>query len=402
MKTLLFATLLVASAPLGAAQAPSARPTPEPLTFASDVRMIRLDVSVVDRAGRPVRGLMAEDFSILEDGKRVLLSVFEAIEDGALATASREGEGAVAAAQAPSLVVRSDSASPRGPGQRIVIVADPSGLSAMQLARVREATADFVAKQATEGDVVRLINLATREVWEGRIPDDRLRLASLGRKLSRHRSPFFTPGGSGDSIAEQIDLDMETEVAESYSQSMRQERFLSRFARAGELLAVFDEILIQLSAIPGRKSLILISDGFPQMRLLDERLERTAHLAREAQAAIHFVDAFGLDGLLPETSGGKMMPVFELAWSRSGGSQDLAEATGGFVSRFANVLTHAVSRAAEEARSYYIVGYAPVRKDDGRFRAVKVKVGRDDVTVRTKKGYIAGGVGSGLVSRRVR
>ncbi len=419
MPTLLLATLLVASAPLGATQPPAQRPTPEPLTFASDVRMIRLDVSVVDRAGRPVRGLMAEDFRILEDGKPVSLSVFEAIEDGALATASREGEGAIAspfdtrterrlvdrspsAAQAPSLVVRSDTPGPRGPGQRIVIVADPSGLTAMQLARVREATSDFVAKQATEGDVVRLINLATREVWEGKIPDDRVRLSSIGRKLSRHRSPFFTPGGSGDSIAEQIDLDMETEVAESYSQSLRQERFLSRFARAGELLAVFDEILIQLSAIPGRKSLVLISDGFPQMRLLDERLERTAHLAREAQAAIHFVDAVGLDGLLPETSGEKMRPVFELAWSRSGGSQDLAEATGGFVSRFANVLTHAVSRAAAEARSYYIVGYAPVRKDDGRFRTVKVKVGQDDVTVRTKKGYIAGGVGSGLVSRRVR
>lgn len=397
MKTLLFASLLSVSAPSGAAQAPAPRPTPEPLTFASDVRMIRLDVSVVDRAGRPVRGLMAEDFSILEDGKPVLLSVFEAIEDGALATASREAEGGIA-----TLAVRSDAPGRRGPGQRIVIVADPSGLTAMQLARVREATSEFVTKQAREGDIVRLINLATREVWEGRIPDDRVRLSSIGRKLSRHRSPFFTPGGSGDSIAEQIDLDMEAEVAESYSQSLRQERFLSRFARAGELLAVFDEILIQLSAIPGRKSLILISDGFPQMRLLDERLERTAHLAREAQAAIHFVDAFGLDGLLPETSGAKMKPVFELAWSRSGGSQDLAEATGGFVSRFANVLTHAVSRAAEEARSYYIVGYAPVRKDDGRFRSVKVKVGRGDVTVRTKKGYIAGGVGSGLVSRRVR
>lgn len=395
--TLLLKTLLIVAVPLGPSQAPPQRPTPEPLTFSSDVRMIRLDVSVVDGAGRPVRGLGAMDFSILEDGKPVELSVFEAIEDGALATTSTDGESGVV-----SLAVRPDARISRAPGQRIVIVADPSGLTPMQLARVREAASEFVAKRATDGDIVRLINLATREVWEGKIPEDRVRLSSIGSKLSRHRSPFFTPGGSGDSIAEQIDLDMESEVGESYSQSLRQERFLSRFARAGELLAVFDEILIQLSAIPGRKSLILISDGFPQMRLLDERLERTAHLAREAQAAIHFVDAYGLDGLLPESAGGTLKPVFELAWNRSAGSQDLAEATGGFVSRFANVLTSAVSRAAEEARSYYIVGYAPVRRDDGRFRTVKVKVRRDDVTVRTKKGYIAGGVGSGLVNRRVR
>lgn len=382
MSTLILAALLALG---GVPQNPPRSPTPEPLTFASDVRMIRLDVSVVDDAGRPVRGLRADDFSILEDGHPVPLSVFEAMEDGALATTVTSEDGGLA-----SLAVRAEGPGARASGQRIVIVVDPAGLSAAQLARVREATSDFVASRSTNGDVVRLINLSTREVWEGRIPDDRIRLASIGRKISRHRSPFFTPGGSGDSIAEQIDLDMEAEVGASYSESLRRERFLSRFARTGELLALFDEILIQLSALPGRKSMVLISDGFPQLRLLDQRLERTAHLAREAQAAIHFVDAYGLDGLLPEGPGQKMRPIFEDAWERSGGSQDLAEATGGFVSRFANVLTNAVSRAAEEARSYYIVGYAPVRRADGKFRTVKVRVNRDDVTVRTKKGYIAG------------
>lgn len=391
MSTLILAALLA----LGAGpQNPPRSPTPEPLTFASDVRMIRLDVSVVDDAGRPVRGLRSEDFSILEDGRPVPLSVFEAMEDGALATTVTSADGGLA-----TLAVRAEAIGARPSGQRIVIVVDPGGLSAAQLARVREAASDFIASRAANGDVVRLINLSTREVWEGRIPDDRIRLASIGRKISRHRSPFFTPGGSGDSIAEQIDLDMEAEVGASYSESLRRERFLSRFARTGELLALFDEILIQLSALPGRKSMVLISDGFPQLRLLDQRLERTAHLAREAQAAIHFVDAYGLDGLLPESAGQKMRPIFEDAWERSGGSQDLAEATGGFVSRFANVLTNAVSRAAEEARSYYIVGYAPVRRDDGRFRTVKVRVGRDGVTVRTKKGYIAGDIGHGRVSR---
>lgn len=383
---------------LGVAAAPQAKASPqtaEPLTFASDVRMIRLDVSVVDGRGRPVRGLSARDFSIKEDGKPVELSVFEAIEDGAVATTSEEG-GSLGA----SVTVRAQSGSSPLGGQRIVIVTDPSGMSPAQLSRVRKAASDFVTTGAKDGDIVRLINLATREVWEGHIPGDRQRLASIGRKISRHRSPFFTPGGPGDSLAEQIDLEMEDDVKEAYTQSVRNERFLSQFARTGELLSLFDEVLIQLSAVPGRKSLILISDGFPQIRRMDERLERTAHLAREAQAAIHFVDAMGMDDLLPEP-GQKMRPIFEEAWNRSGGSQDLAQATGGFVSRFANVLTDAVSRAAEEARSYYIVGYAPAHKDDGRFRSVKVRVDREDVTVRTKKGYIAGGAGSGLVSRRV-
>jgi hypothetical protein len=41
---------------------------PRPPEFHSDVRMIRLDVSVVDGVGRPVAGLRAEDFELREDG----------------------------------------------------------------------------------------------------------------------------------------------------------------------------------------------------------------------------------------------------------------------------------------------------------------------------------------------
>lgn len=391
MSDLIWAAILAATVQTG----PAPPPAKEPLTFRSDIRMIRLDVSVVDGRGAPVRGLGAQDFSIQEDGKPVELSFFEVMEDGALATPSLDATGGV------SLNVRSE-APPASQGQRIVIVTDPSGLTPMQLARVRDSASDFIAHRARDGDLVRLINLATREVIEGRVPNDRLRLASIARKISRHKNPLFTPGGDGSSIAEQIDFDMDEEIGASFSESSRSERFLTQFARTGELLSLFDEILVQLAGVPGRKSLIFISDGFPQMRELDERLERTAHLAREAQAAIHFVDACGLDGLVPEGAGQKLRPVFELAWDRSGGSQDLAEATGGSVSRFANVLTSALVRAAEEARSYYIVGYLPSRKDDGKFRTVKVKVHRPGVTVRTKKGYIAGGIGSGLVSRRVR
>jgi VWFA-related protein len=389
-------TTILAMALQSAATRPQApQPTPEPLTFASDVRMIRLDVSVVDKHGRPVRGLGPGDFSILENGKPVELQVFEAMEDGALATSTEAGEGGRL-----SLAVNAFDPS-RLAGQRIVIVADPSGLNPMQLARIRHGVSDFITQRAQDGDVVRLINLSTRETAEGSIPADRMRLASAGRKISRQRSPLSTSseGLVSDSIADQVDFGADADLAGSFSQSLRTERFLSQFARTGELLSLFDEILIQLAAVPGRKSLIFISEGFPDVRTLDERLERTAHLAREAQAAIHFVDAYGLDGLLPEQQGQKLRGVFEMAWERSAGSQELAEATGGFVSRFANVLTNAVSRAAEEARSYYIVGYAPVRGDDGSFRTVKVKVNRRGATVRTKKGYIAGGSSRLLLGR---
>jgi len=38
----------------------------------------------------------------------------------------------------------------------------------------------------------------------------------------------------------------------------------------------------------------------------------------------------------------------------------------------------------------HVLGYVPPRPDDGKFRAVKVKVSARGVTARTKKGYLAG------------
>ncbi len=45
--------------------------TPQQQTpvFRTDVDVIRLDVSVLDKDRRPVRGLKAEDFTVYEDGK---------------------------------------------------------------------------------------------------------------------------------------------------------------------------------------------------------------------------------------------------------------------------------------------------------------------------------------------
>ena len=80
---------------------------------------------------------------------------------------------------------------------------------------------------------------------------------------------------------------------------------------------------------------MLISPGFPNLMGLDHELQRVATLAREAATAVYYVDSVGLEAAVPEP--GRPLPsLFAEAWRRSGGSQDLAEATGGFTYRFCN------------------------------------------------------------------
>jgi VWFA-related protein len=340
-----------------------------PPEFPADVRLIRLDVSVVDKAGRPIPGLLPEHFVVKEDGREVPVSYFEAFVEG-------EAAGLEVAATDSG---ETESTAPR----RVLLLVDAGGMSPGQLIRARQAVTAYVT-QARDGEWVRVANLATGEVWDGAMPEERPGLLAAARALQRRASAWATRASSSEArIVERVERDLDGEP----SQSETSGRSLSAFAQGVGLLGTLEALITELEGLPGRKALVLISPGFPQMRGLDRRLERVATLARGAATTIYYVDAAGQDGLIPEP-GRRLLPAFEMAWTRSGGSQDLAEATGGFTSRFDNSLLPALRRASEEMRTYYVLGYAPPLAD-GRFRKVSVKVKVPGLSARTKKGYLA-------------
>ena len=344
---------------------------PPPLEFGADVRMIRLDVSVVDGKGRPIPGLSAPDFQIFEDGQPVEVALFEAIQDGETQDVTPMGEEA--------LVVRPRQRLDR----RILLLVDTASMSRGQLQRARDGSSRFLRESAHDGDWVRLVNLSTGEAWDGTVPHDRSALAAVARGLRVGGSPW-----AGTNLPEVIAQTSEGRAGRA-TETATSGQFLSIFAQSAGLLGTLEALLLELDGVEGRKAVVLLSPGFPQLMDLDARLQKVASLARLAATTVYFVDAAGLDDLLPEP-GGKMLPAFEVAWNRSGGAMDLAFATGGFTSRFSNTLLPALDRVGKEMRSYYVVGYVPPRPDDGRFRSVKVKVNVAGATARTKKGYLAG------------
>src|ERR671913_1679168 len=55
-------------------------PPAQPPTFRAAVDAVQLDVSVLDKDRRPVRGLTAADFTVLENGKPRPIVAFSAVE----------------------------------------------------------------------------------------------------------------------------------------------------------------------------------------------------------------------------------------------------------------------------------------------------------------------------------
>jgi VWFA-related protein len=352
---------------LAAAITLAGQQTPGPLEFPADVRVIRLDVSVVDDTGQAVSGLGLEDFEVLEQGRPVEVTYFEAV--------SPQGTRGMA----PGNVV---TGTLNPPPRRVVILVDTTLMTPAQLRRAQHSVADFV-QGGDASDWVQLVDLGTGRGIGGWLEDDRERLTAAAGALRRRGS--FWGGPAGDLlIQEQVDL-----LSGNYSESWTGGRSLSVFARSAGLLGGLEALLVELSALEGRKAVVLVSLGFPQTRDLDRHLERVASLAREAAAAIYYVDVGALDGLLPGPRQ-RLRPVWETLWARSGGAQDLAEATGGFTYRLNNNLAPALDQVADEMGTYYVLGYAPLRPNDGRFRRVKVRVNQEGLQARTKKGYIAG------------
>jgi VWFA-related protein len=408
--------------------------------FPSTVDLVTVDAVVLDKAGRPVRGLKAEDFVIEEDGKPQEIASFEAIDLGDAAEAEPFRSSPVA----------SNRRAGRVPGRAFVILVDDLGLAQASIPFVATTLTRFMDAAFSAGDEVTLGSTSGSIWWSVRWPEGREELQALagklrGGKLSQWSAEFMsdweayqieqwsegvgvpsgtssgqppaqTPTGlentegappvAGTNITGRVvkrwtdahvcdprNPGMCTQMVEMRARennSLRRDR--TRAIMAGVERAVFS-----LSGVRGRKELLLLSEGF----LYDADLpvvRQVAGACREANLAVNFLDARGLVASIEEGtaafSGGPPNPrevvLIEMERLRfeSEGSVALAEDTGGVAVSGTNDLAGRARRIVDESRAYYLIGYrAPSGKVSRDWRKLKVEVKRPETRVRARKGY---------------
>jgi VWFA-related protein len=388
-----------------------------------------VDVVATDRGGEPVLDLQRGDFAVTEDGVPQEIVAFEAVH--------RPVSAAAAPAAGPTPIPEPRSTSNlRPPGREpasFVIVFDELHLGPAEAVRARTAVADFLGNGVADGDRVALVGTAEGTRWTVRIPEGREALRqALDRlqprlvnetvrdrmtdfeamRIDRERDPIVTDvvmrrlldtgeilrdtASSGNPAlpeADQVDgwrSDVQSRAAGVYARAA---------ARNEQALGVVARALEALGGERGRKSLVFASGGMIQ----DPRLgiyRQVVSEARRVNAAVYFLDARGLSaapaGMQGEigtrTEFRDLGSWFTEARERGEGSEALAADTGGFSLRDRNDLAAGLARIGRESRSYYLLGYAPSnRKADGRFRTIDVKVAREGVRLRARRGYYAAG-----------
>src|SRR5258706_10085902 len=183
------------------------------------------------------------------------------------------------------------------------------------------------------------------------------------------------------------------------------------------VLAALAAISEGLRPIPGKKTLVMFSQGFVAPESLDWQVQSTIDMANRANVTIYIIDSGGLTGGAPTSgslvsgsplggiSGGLEMEqrrgssggesVFDITRQEGLNRQQdllyrLSEDTGGHFIKNTNDIAGGLERIDTEIRSRYTLAYHSTDPNfDGGFRKVKIEVRRPYTSVFTRAGYYA-------------
>ena len=395
----------------GSAQEQNALPA-----FPSRVEVVTLDVVVVDKQGRAVRGLAAADFTVFEDGRPQVVVAFEAVD-------LKAGPAAVPATGltgSPQPEARSPQPPPPRPERAFVFLIDDLGLDSGPVSGAKKAIAQWLNTKASPADDVTILTTSGGLSWNDRVATGREDLLGiLGRvQGGRPKAQFVLSEGEAYQILETAAGDRPLES--SLGPTTLIDRFMKRAATAGAcavsdcefvvrttarethdrfvrstraVLASVERLSRFLAPRPGRKSIVVFSEGFARgMRRGEE--DAALRASQAANSAVHLVDARGLvaDALSSAEFKGAPDAIDVGLQTLDGGILDgayLAEATGGRILRNTNDLALGLERIADESSIYYRLGYQPEKAPDGQWRKLKVEVRRRKVEARARRGYYA-------------
>ena len=396
-------------------------------TFPSGVELVRVDVVVTDKDGRPIPNLTQADFTLSENGAPQTIASFESVT----VADAPDSEAPVT----PPFASTNVGPEPRR-ARTFVVVFDDIHLSLAQAYRAKGAVTEFLGKATAAGDRVTLIATGGGAWWNAHMPEGRDQLMAVLKRLDGRYVPDSSPDRMTDFEAMRIEVYQDQDVAlkvarrfDSYGTKGRERPnqpvaredvgrssatgiidmdVRSRAAEAYRLatsrnkitLDVMSRALSALTGTPGRKSMILVSQGFVYDLELRE-MKKVVEASLRSNTPVYFIDSRGLVGL-PDSFTAAFGPPIDVqdtvavladVTRDAEGTESLALDTGGFVVKNSNDLAGGIARVSSESKIYYLLGYNPSDpRRDGRFRKIEVKVlakRPGGLRVRARRGYYA-------------
>src|SRR5262245_32278703 len=373
------------------AQAPARE---QEATVRISTQLVQVDATVTDKKGEHVEDLTEDDFELTVDGKKQAITYFRLVK----LPEPRRAEGVATNApklNTPPLSMPTKPIALEQVARTIAFVVDDLGLSFESTSFARRAIKKFLDEQMQEGDLVAIIRTGRGLGALQQFTSDKRVLYMAVEKLtwnpfSRDMNPRFGVVDNNDPGAQ----------AQARFDDFRETVF------ASGTLGALNFVVRGLRELPGRKSAILISDGFRLFganrdnTLILDRVRRLTDLANRSSVVIYSLDAKGLQTLMPtaaDNMGAMTGPQFAEALSRmrqqnfdtQEGLTYLARETGGVAFINNNDLNYGIRRALKDQQSYYLIGFDPEdEKFDRKYHSIRLKVNRPGLQTRTRAGFI--------------
>ncbi|MGA2718854.1 MAG: VWA domain-containing protein, partial [Candidatus Acidiferrales bacterium] len=374
-------------------------PSSQPMLRSSS-DLVRIDVEVTDRSGKPVKGLRSDQFTITDDGQGQKVSIFSYEDIEAVETASdTDTKPIVIAVDSPSDAAAQTAGEQARDRRMLVLFFDLTSLGNDDLMRAHDAAAKFVKQQMTKADLVSVVIFSSslRVLSDFTNDHDKLNKAIaqlLPGVSSQLSNPLYAAAQNGE-------YDVQQDTGAAYTPD---ETEFNVFNTDQKLEAV-ESLANVLGVIPGRKSVIEFTGGITQTGEENRtQLRAATDAANRANVSIYSIDARGLMAAVPggdvtaDAATGTSMftgaSVFHQTDQREDSRDTLATLstdTGGRAFYDLGDLSDAFPKIEQENGGYYLVGYylnANVKRD-GSWHAVRVKVNAPGVQVRYRNGYYA-------------
>src|SRR5665213_338325 len=372
-------------------------------TFIVDTKLVVINVTVKDKAGRPITDLKKAQILAIEDGVPQKITVFDrqdlSTEPLAPMSFSQRPqtieERAAVAAPGTSVNKQAQRDPKRFQDRRLIgLFFDMSSMQPLEQARAQEGAVKWIQSQMTAADLVGVMTFGSKFRMVQEFTDDRDLLIQTVKGL--------TLGDSSD--LQGLAATAADEGDDSGSFVADQTEF--NIFNTDRKLTALEDAARKLSIYPEKKALIYFSSGVNKTGIENQsQLKATVNAAVRSNVSFYPVDARGLvaeapggdasvasprgTGILTGTAQGNRRARFNDSQETL---STLASDTGGKALLDSNDLTLGIRQAQEDIRSYYIIGYYSTNMaTDGKYRRVQIKLASNaQAKLDYRKGYYAG------------
>lgn len=429
---------------------PTATPVDETDIIKVSTTLIKVDVVVTDKKNKQVTDLKADDFEVYENGKKQEITSFSYVSpkskirpnnSSADNLGLQNDEDGLSLKDKISIPTRSENIDSNNIRRTLVLVVDNLGLNFKSIRLVKKSLEKFIKEQIREGDLVTIVTTGGTSVLPS-FTSDKKELLAIVEKLKW--SPQ-SRGGADDYEPIRNTLLEDLSDARGYDiQGVKEETALledvDRLRKnnsAVGTLGALNYIVRGMQPLPGRKALVLFSEGFSLSDITSQNsstsdednpddvssasssmnnsfssgvsgaLRLLIKTANQSSVVIYAVDPRGLQNLgmanadddvraamgrnfKPGLTGDKRTSRDDYFRQTQDGLRVLASETGGFAVLNQSDLDKGLEKIIDD-QSYYllsfITGAETIDSPKDVFDKVEIKVKHSDLQVRYRTAF---------------